>query len=317
MRGYLDVPSIASAGPRRRPSARRHRHVSGGAGALAAPTRVLVVSSVMLAFIGAWPTAAVVLCDLASTAYYIGGVVESQIGKAAPWSILAVMLFSYAVRSVYIESCSMFVRGGVYRVVKEAMGHGMAKVSVSALMFDYVLTGPISAVSAGHYLVRLFERLPPSLPGPRRRPRTSGVLAGVALAVVLYFYQINVRGIRESSDQALKIMGATTVMACHDRLVPLTMAVRPETRTPRPGPRPEQEGRPRGQAADQRGDQAQEDPLGWIAATPFGEELRPGRVHWLSWIGLLGIVVAFGHSILAMSGEETLAQVYREVEARS
>ena len=29
----------------------------------------------------------------------------------------------------------------------------------------------------------------------------------------------------------------------------------------------------------------------------------------------MGIVIAFGHSILAMSGEETLAQVYREVES--
>ena len=123
----------------------------------ASSTRVLIITSVLFTFIGAWRTAAVVLCDLASTAYYIGGVVESQIGKAAPWFILAVMVFSYAVRSIYIESCSMFVRGGVYRVVKEAMGHGMAKVSVSALMFDYVLTGPISAVSAGHYLVRLLN----------------------------------------------------------------------------------------------------------------------------------------------------------------
>ena len=58
----------------------------------------------MLSFIGMGSTAAVVLCDLASTAYYIGGVVESQIGKAAPWYILAVMLFSYAVRSVYIST---------------------------------------------------------------------------------------------------------------------------------------------------------------------------------------------------------------------
>ena len=79
------------------------------------PGQVLVVTSVMFTFISYWRTAAIVLCDLASTAYYIGGIVESQIGKAAPWFILAVMLFSYAVRSVYIESCSMFVRGGVYR----------------------------------------------------------------------------------------------------------------------------------------------------------------------------------------------------------
>src|SRR5438445_9683444 len=85
-------------------------------------TQVIVVSSVMFTFISYWRTAAVVLCGLASTAYYIGGAVEQAIGPAAPWYILAVMLFSYAVRSVYIESCSLFVRGGVYRVVKQAMG---------------------------------------------------------------------------------------------------------------------------------------------------------------------------------------------------
>src|SRR5262249_3819546 len=105
---------------------------------LAKGAGIIVVSSVMFAFIGYWRTAAVVLCDLASTAYYIGGAVETAIGPAAPWFILAVMLFSYAVRSVYIESCSLFVRGGVYRVVKEAMGGLLAKLSVSALMFDYI-----------------------------------------------------------------------------------------------------------------------------------------------------------------------------------
>src|SRR6266571_3534995 len=116
---------------------------------------VIIVGSVMFSFISYWRVAAVVLCDLASTAFYIGGIVEEAIGPAAPWYILAVMLFSYAVRSVYIESCSLFVRGGVYRVVKEAMGGFLAKLSVSALMFDYVLTGPISGVSAGQYLVGL------------------------------------------------------------------------------------------------------------------------------------------------------------------
>ena len=39
------------------------------------------------------------------------------------------------------------------------------------------------------------------------------------------------------------------------------------------------------------------------------------RQSWLSVVGLVGIIIAFGHSILAMSGEETLAQVYREVES--
>ena len=122
---------------------------------LARTAQVIIVSSVMFSFISYWRTAAVVLCDLGSTAYYIGGIVEQSVGPAAPWFILAVMLFSYAVRSVYIESCSLFTRGGVYRVVKEALGRFFAKIAVSALIFDYLLTGPISGVSAGQYLVGL------------------------------------------------------------------------------------------------------------------------------------------------------------------
>src|SRR5437870_11820467 len=118
-------------------------------------TKVVIASSVMLSFISFWRAAAIVLSDLGSSAYYVPGIAEQAIGKAAPWFILAIMLFSYAVRAVYIESCSMFVRGGVYRVVHEAMGGTLAKFSVSALMFDYVLTGPISGVSAGQYLAGL------------------------------------------------------------------------------------------------------------------------------------------------------------------
>src|SRR5436309_10300603 len=77
------------------------------------PLRVIIVGSVMFTFISYWRTAAVVLCDLASTAYYIGGIVEQAIGPAAPWFILGVMFFSYAISWVYIESCTLFVRGGV------------------------------------------------------------------------------------------------------------------------------------------------------------------------------------------------------------
>src|SRR2546421_12432752 len=119
--------------------------------------RVIVATTALLTFISFWRVAAIVLNDLASSAYYAGGESESFIGKSAPWFILGVMLFSYCVRAIYVESCSMFVRGGVYRVVKEALGGTLAKFSVSALMFDYVLTGPISGVSAGQYLAGLIN----------------------------------------------------------------------------------------------------------------------------------------------------------------
>src|SRR5438477_11896401 len=132
--------------------------------------------------------------------------------KSAPWFILGIMLLSYSVRAVYIESCSMFVRGGVSRVVRYAMGSTAAKISVSALMFDYVLTGPISAVSAGLYLAGLINetaqhsrfltvRLPPQL-----------FAAGFAILVTLYFWHTNRVGIPFSSGKALGIMQITAGM---------------------------------------------------------------------------------------------------------
>src|SRR5215813_6155324 len=121
--------------------------------------RVIVATTALLTFISFWRAAAIVLNDLASSAYYAGGESEGFIGKSAPWFVLAVMVFSYCVRQIYMESCSMFVRGGVYRTVKEALGGTLAKISVSALMFDYVLTGPISGVAAGQYLAGLVNEI--------------------------------------------------------------------------------------------------------------------------------------------------------------
>src|SRR6202163_2714333 len=173
--------------------------------------RVIVATTAMLTFISFWRAAAIVLNDLASSAYYAGGESESFIGKSAPWFIHGVMLFSYCVRAVYVESCSMFVRGGVYRVVKEALGGTLAKFSVSALMFDYVLTGPISGVSAGQYLVGVINELFHHA-GTTLHLNVDATAATVAIIITLYFWWENIKGVPESSHKALKIMQITTVM---------------------------------------------------------------------------------------------------------
>src|SRR5499425_2043026 len=152
--------------------------------------KVFVATTVMLTFISFWRAAAIVLADLASSAYYVGGDVENVLGKSAPWFVLAVMLFSYAVCALYIESSSMFVRGGVYRVVKEAMGGTLAKFSVSALLFDYVLTGPISAVSAGQYMAGFVKEIGKQLGHPFTFSEDH-FAAGFALIVVSYFWWKN------------------------------------------------------------------------------------------------------------------------------
>src|SRR4026207_1883676 len=104
-------------------------------------TKVVVASTVMLSFISFWRAAAIVLNDLGSSVYYAGGIAEQAIGPAAPWFILGVMLFSFAVRSIYMESSSMFVRGGVYVVVRDATGPFIARLPVSERPFDDILSG--------------------------------------------------------------------------------------------------------------------------------------------------------------------------------
>src|SRR3990172_6980791 len=175
-------------------------------------TKVVVATTIMLSFISFWRAAAVVLCDLASSAYYAGGLAEGFVGKSAPWFILSIMLFSYAVRAVYVESCSMFVRGGVYRVVHEALGGTLAKFSVSALMFDYILTGPISGVSAGLYLAGLINETADLLGLSDIEVYPPYFAALFTILVTLYFWRKNVIGIHESSKKALRIMQLTTVM---------------------------------------------------------------------------------------------------------
>src|SRR5262245_1053861 len=283
--------------------------------------QVVVVSSVMFTFISYWRTAAVVLCDMSSTVYYIGAIVESAIGKATPWFILAVLLFSYGMRSVYIESCALFVRGGVYRVVKEAMGGFFAKLSVSALLFDYVLTGPISGVSAGQYIVGLvLDTLTQQFhvaisPGAAELLKNWGSVL-IALLATLYFLRQNLLGIHESSGKALKIMIATTVMAVIMLVWSgVTLVDRSIHSDPEHPMNPVPSWQPDLSVKTDLVTGEKIDPLGWVGNYPSAAEPLRNPTNWLSFICIVGIIIAFGHSILAMSGEETLAQVYREVES--
>jgi len=252
--------------------------------------KVFVATTVMLTFISFWRGAAIVLSDLASSAYYVGGDAEKVIGKSAPWFVLAVMLFSYAVRSIYIESSSMFVRGGVYRVVKRALGGNLAKLSVSALLFDYILTGPISSVSAGQYLVGFVSDLAAhrGFHVNLSDSQTNMLSAVFAVMVTLFFWWKNIQGIHESSEQALRIMQITTVMVIMLILwCTVTLIVHP---APLPA-LPSAAGIPKNRET-----------LGWLYHTGIAN---------LTWVLML---VGFGHSVLAMSGEESLAQVNREIE---
>src|SRR5678816_2908958 len=256
--------------------------------------RIVVATSVMLTFISYWRAAAIVLNDLASSAFYACGIAEQAIGKSAPWFIVGVMLFSFAVRAVYVESCSMFVRGGVYRVVKEALGGTLAK-----------LTGPISGVSAGQYIVGLLNEIFVTADTHGWIPRAVHQLFGgtphlnvnwtsafFALIVTGYYWWQNTKGIQESSEKALRVMQITTVMV----VILLSWSVLTLLKGPyQPVPLPTPQNLKFGEEA-----------LGFLKHTYLDQDLT-------KMFGLFGILIAFGHSVLAMSGEESLAQVNREL----
>jgi amino acid transporter len=249
--------------------------------------KVVVATTVALSFISFWRGAAIVLADLASSAFYAGGIAQTAVGPAAPWFVLGVMLFSFAVRSVYMESCSMFVRGGVYIVVKDSMGPFVARLSVSSLVFDYILTGPISVVSAGQYLGHLLDEIAKML-GQTFPFNINYFAAFFAVLVTLYFWWMNIKGIHESSGKALRIMQITTIMVVAFLIwCPITLLLRGHIQLP-PAPLP-------------RNLQFSPEALGWFKGT-----------FWPS-IPVVALMIAFGHSLLSMSGFETLAQVYREI----
>jgi amino acid transporter len=255
------------------------RHPSGA--------KIVVATTVALSFISFWRAAAIVLSDLASSAYYAGGIAEQAIGRSAPWFILGVMLFSFAVRSVYVESSSMFVRGGVYVVVRDAMGPFVARLSVSSLLFDYVLTGPISVVSAGQYLAGLLNQVSDLAHSSLHIP-PNGFSAVFGVLVTIYFWWENIKGMHESSGKALRIMQITTVMVVMFVIwCPLTLLMHGAAQYPPP--------------PTLHNIQFNDSSLGWFRGTVFPQ------------MAFVAIVIAFGHSLLSMSGFETLAQVYREI----
>jgi len=155
-------------------------------------------------------------------------------------------------------------------------------------MFDYVLTGPISGVSAGLYLAGLINYTADYLHQPWHVPAPY-FAAGFALIATLYFRWQNTIGMHESSDKALRIMQITAVMVV---ILIGWCALTVYARGFQPVPLPTK-------AAIRFGPDA----LGWLQGT-----VAPS-------ITFIAILIGLGHSLLAMSGFETLAQVYREIEA--
>jgi hypothetical protein len=163
------------------------------------------------------------------------------------------------------------------------MGGVAARFSVSALLFDYVLTGPISGVSAGLYLVGLLNETGQHYGLLRSQLPPHVFAAGFAILVTLYFWYTNLVGIRFSSLKALRIMQVTTVMVVI-LLGWSSYTIHKQGYQPVPAP-------------TINNLKFSDEALGWLKGTAAPT------------IPVVAILIALGHSLLAMSGEEPSASL--------
>jgi amino acid transporter len=246
---------------------------------------VAVLATAMLTFIPFWKAASIVLCDFGSSAFYAGGIAMQAFGPAFPWYILGVMLFSGFLLMMYIEACSLFTRGGIFPVVNAGLGETAAKAATAAILFDFMLTGPISGISAGQYMAGLINSILEYCGIAFAVPANALAMA-FAISVCVYFWYQNIKGIEDASDKSAKII-QFSIAVC---FILLIFAIATLIRR------------------------------GSITLPPFMPDLGKDSLGFaantglLKKIGYIGVLIAFGHSVLAMSGLETLAQVYREIE---
>jgi amino acid transporter len=110
----------------------------------------------------------------------------------------------------------------------------------------------------------------------------------LAAGVSIYFWWQNIRGIHESSGRALQIMKITTLMVIMLIIWCVITLVKRGAHLP---------------------------PFPSAAAIPHDRESLGWMLHsWVAGVPFVLLMVGFGHSVLAMSGEESLAQVNREIE---
>jgi magnesium transporter len=142
----------------------------------------VLASGTLVSYVSVWRAAARALVDLGCGAFFVGGVAMASIGSAAPWYVLAAVALSFAVRAVDLEARALFVPGGLYGSVRDALGRLPAKAAASALIVERLMLGSLASVVAGHYAAALMPTLADAIPGARR---LTGNDVPVAIAVAV------------------------------------------------------------------------------------------------------------------------------------
>src|SRR5579871_242980 len=119
------------------------------------PVRVVLATTTLLSLISSWRAAAIALAELGGLAFFASGVAEGALGASGAWYVLLAVLTGVALRAADIESCGLFVPGGLSGTVREALGKRAGRAAAASELADYLLAGALAAVVAGHYVASL------------------------------------------------------------------------------------------------------------------------------------------------------------------
>ena len=83
----------------------------------------------------------------------MAGIARSSIGDAAPWFVLAAWALSILVRTIDIESWSLFIPHGLSGRAENAYGPRVGNLALAAVLTERLLLAALAAVLCGQYAV--------------------------------------------------------------------------------------------------------------------------------------------------------------------
>src|SRR5262245_40808155 len=122
--------------------------------------RRLLDSTRLAAPIAIGPCASLALIELGTPAFVAAGVAAAMLGDTAPWFVAGAVLIGFALRAIDLESCALFVPGGLYGSVKQAFGAAAVPPAAAVLLLEYLAFAALAASAAGHTVAALVHSLP-------------------------------------------------------------------------------------------------------------------------------------------------------------
>ena len=190
------------------------------------PVRVVLATTTLIAFVSSWRAAALTLVEIGGVAFFASGAAERALGEGAAWFVLFAVLAGIVLRAIDLESCALFLPGGLYGTVREALGTRAARVAAAAQLVDHLLLGALAAVVAGHY-VTLPALAFLNVEQMEREAAAADVSVAIAIALVALVWWRQRQGRSFSSQIVTRVVsGAVVVLAMVMVSAVVTVALR-------------------------------------------------------------------------------------------